>query len=114
MKWWQRLLRPTPPGFVLFLLCLICLITYVDRVNIATAASDIRRELSLTATQYGLIFSVFGYPYLAFRCSGVGRRSIRTAQDVVHLRSGLGRRDDSDWLAGNGQPSLYAGSARCR
>ena len=45
MKWWQRLLRPTPPGFVLFLLCLMYLITYVDRVNIATAASEIRREL---------------------------------------------------------------------
>jgi len=70
MKWWQRLLRPTPPGFVLFLLCLMYLITYVDRVNIATAASDIRRELSLTATQYGLIFSVFGYPYLAFQVFG--------------------------------------------
>ena len=70
MKWWQRLLRPTPPGFVLFLLCLMYLITYVDRVNIATAASEIRRELSLTATQYGLIFSVFGYPYLAFQVFG--------------------------------------------
>src|SRR5262245_47138765 len=70
MKWWQRLLRPTPPGFVLFLLCVMYLITYVDRVNIATAAGDIRRELSLTATQYGLVFSVFGYPYLLFQVFG--------------------------------------------
>jgi len=62
--------RPTPPGIVLFLLCLMYLITYVDRVNIATAAGDIRRELSLTATQYGLIFSVFGYPYLLFQVFG--------------------------------------------
>jgi MFS family permease len=70
MKWWQRLLNPTPTGLVLFLLCLMYLITYVDRVNIATAAGEIRRELSLSATQYGLIFSVFGYPYLLFQVFG--------------------------------------------
>jgi len=62
--------RPNPPGIVLFLLCLMYLITYVDRVNIATAAGEIRRELSLTATQYGLVFSVFGYPYLLFQVFG--------------------------------------------
>ena len=55
---------------VLFLLCLMYLITYVDRVNIATAAGAIRREFSLTATDYGLIFSVFGYPYLLFQVFG--------------------------------------------
>ena len=59
--------RSTPVGRVLFLLCLMYLITYVDRVNIATAAGDIRRELSLTATQYGLIFSVFGTRTSCFR-----------------------------------------------
>lgn len=62
--------RATPPGIVLFLLCLMYLITYVDRVNIATAAGEIRRELSLSATQYGLVFSVFGYPYLLFQVFG--------------------------------------------
>jgi len=62
--------RPTAPGIVLFLLCLMYLITYVDRVNIATAAGEIRRELSLSATQYGLVFSVFGYPYLLFQVFG--------------------------------------------
>lgn len=62
--------RPNPPGIVLFLLCLMYLITYVDRVNIATAAGEIRRELSLSATQYGLVFSVFGYPYLLFQVFG--------------------------------------------
>jgi sugar phosphate permease len=46
------------------------LITYVDRVNIATAASDIRRELSLTNTQLGLVFSAFAYPYLLFQVFG--------------------------------------------
>ena len=54
--------RPTPPTVVLFLLCLMYLITYIDRVNVATAASEIRRELGLSNTQLGLIFSAFAYP----------------------------------------------------
>jgi len=51
-----------PTTVVLGLLCVMYLITYVDRVNVATAASDIRRELSLTNTQLGLVFSAFAYP----------------------------------------------------
>src|SRR5262245_17367331 len=46
------------------------LITYVDRVNIATAAGEIKRELSLSNTQLGLIFSAFGYPYVLFQVFG--------------------------------------------
>ena len=55
---------------VLGLLCLMYLITYVDRVNIATAAGDIRRELNLSNKQLGLIFSAFAYPYLLFQIFG--------------------------------------------
>src|SRR3990172_7614406 len=62
--------RLTPSGNVLFLLCLMYLITYIDRVNVATAAPEIRRELSLTNTQLGLIFSAFAYPYLLFQVFG--------------------------------------------
>ena len=47
----MRLRRPTASEAVLGLLCLMYLITYVDRVNIATAASEIRRELTLSNTQ---------------------------------------------------------------
>ena len=54
------------------LLCLMYLITYVDRVNIATAASDIRSELGLSNTQLGFVQSAFAYPYLLFRCSAAG------------------------------------------
>ena len=46
------------------------LITYVDRVNIATAASEIRRELQLSNTQLGIVLSAFGYPYLLFQIFG--------------------------------------------
>ena len=38
--------RPKPTAVVLGLLCVMYLITYVDRVNISTAADSIKRELS--------------------------------------------------------------------
>jgi sugar phosphate permease len=59
-----------PTSVVLGLLCVMYLITYVDRVNIATAAGEIRRELSLSNTQLGIIFSAFAYPYLLFQVFG--------------------------------------------
>jgi MFS family permease len=62
--------KPHAPTIVLGLLCLMYLITYVDRVNIATAAGEIRRELGLSATQYGIVASAFGYPYLLFQIFG--------------------------------------------
>jgi MFS family permease len=46
------------------------LITYVDRVNIATAANEIRRDLGLSNTQLGLVFSAFAYPYLLCQVLG--------------------------------------------
>ena len=66
----MRLRRLTATETVLGLLCLMYLITYVDRVNIATAASEIRRELSLSNTQLGFILSAFGYPYIVFQIFG--------------------------------------------
>ena len=62
--------RPASTEVVLGLLCLMYLITYVDRANVATAAGEIRRELSLTATQWGTISSAFGYPYILFQIFG--------------------------------------------
>ena len=55
---------------VLGLLCIMYFITYIDRVNIGTAASDIQKELGLTNTQLGLVFSAFAYPYLIFQVFG--------------------------------------------
>src|SRR5437773_9217441 len=62
--------RPRATTTVLGLLCLMYLITYVDRVNIATAANDIKRELGLSNTQLGIVLSAFAYPYLLFRIFG--------------------------------------------
>jgi len=64
----MRIRRATT--IVLGLLCLMYLITYVDRVNIATAASEIRRELGLSNTQLGFVLSAFAYPYLLFQVFG--------------------------------------------
>src|SRR3977135_1227500 len=55
---------------VLFLLCMMYLITYIDRVNISTAASVIKTEFGLSNTQLGLIFSAFAYPYAIFQIIG--------------------------------------------
>jgi MFS family permease len=56
--------------FVLFLMCLMYGITYIDRVNVSTAASVFQKELHLTQTQVGLVFSAFAYPYLLFQVIG--------------------------------------------
>src|ERR1700736_4519481 len=55
---------------VLALLCVMYFITYIDRVNIGTAASEIQKELHLSNTQLGLVFSAFAYPYLLFQVIG--------------------------------------------
>ena len=61
-------IRPTT--MVLVLLCLMYAITYVDRVNVSTAAAVFRKELNLSNTQVGLVFSAFAYPYLVFQIFG--------------------------------------------
>src|SRR2546425_7596252 len=65
-----KLLRAT--NVVLGLLCLMYFLTYLDRVNISTAmaSNEFLKEIPLTKTQTGLIFSAFAYPYLLFQISG--------------------------------------------
>src|SRR5260370_36477573 len=66
----KRFNGPTASTVVLGLLCAMYLITYVDRVNISTAANDIQRELGLSNTQLGVLQSAFGYPYLLCQIFG--------------------------------------------
>src|SRR5215467_11969689 len=65
-----KLFRAT--NIVLGLLCLMYFLTYLDRVNIttATASDQFKKEIPLTETQAGLIFSAFAYPYLLFQIGG--------------------------------------------
>src|SRR5438105_1046361 len=63
-------LKPEPTKIVLLLLCLMYGITYIDRVNVSTAAAVFRKDLNLSNTQVGLVFSAFAYPYLIFQIIG--------------------------------------------
>jgi MFS family permease len=55
---------------VLLLLCAMYFITYIDRVNVSTAASQFGAELHLSHVQIGFVFSAFAYPYLVFQIIG--------------------------------------------
>jgi len=63
-----KLFRAT--NVVLVLLCLMYFITYLDRVNVSTAAAGFGAEFHLSKTQIGLVFSAFAYPYLVFQVIG--------------------------------------------
>lgn len=62
--------RVKATDITLLIICLMYLITYVDRVNIATAAPAMQKDLSLTHVQLGLAFSAFAYPYAFFQIAG--------------------------------------------
>ncbi len=55
---------------VIGMLCLMYFITYLDRVNVSTAAAGFGPEFGLNKTQIGLVFSAFAYPYLVFQIIG--------------------------------------------
>jgi len=64
----MKLFRPS--NVVLMLLCLMYFITYLDRVNVSTAAAGFATDFGLNKTQIGLVFSAFAYPYLLFQIIG--------------------------------------------
>jgi MFS family permease len=62
--------RPRVTDVVLVLLCLMYFITYLDRVNVSSAAAGFSTDFGLSKTQIGLVFSAFAYPYLVFQIIG--------------------------------------------
>ena len=62
--------RMSPSSIVLLLLCAMYFITYVDRVNVSTAAAGFKLDLGLNNTEVGLVFSAFAYPYLICQIIG--------------------------------------------
>ena len=66
----RRSIRPRPATVVLAMLGLMYFITYLDRVNVSTAAAGFAGEFGLNKTQIGLVFSAFAYPYLIFQIIG--------------------------------------------
>ena len=78
--------RPAPITAITFLLALSVGINYIDRTNLSIAAPLLKTELHLSASQLGLIFSVFFWTYACFQ-----------------LVSGwLADRIDVKWLLGGG------------
>jgi len=81
--------KPRVRYVILFVICLMYFISYIDRVNISVAAPLIRKELGLSATQLGLIFSAFAYPYAATQIYGgwladrYGPRVVLTLLSIV-------------------------------
>src|SRR3954465_12320195 len=55
---------------VLVLLCFMYLITYMDRVNISTAAPFIKDDLGPNNTHRGLALAAFSIPYAFFQIFG--------------------------------------------
>lgn len=55
---------------VLALLCAMYFITYLDRVNIATAATAIKAEFHLSNTELGRVLGAFGLAYALFQIVG--------------------------------------------
>ncbi len=53
----------SPQAVMLAGLCVMYMITYIDRVNISTAAPIIQKDLALSSTELGLVFSAFAVPY---------------------------------------------------
>lgn len=51
------------------MLCIMYFIIYVDCVDIGTAAGEIQKELRLSNTELGLVFSAFAYRPLQSRLS---------------------------------------------
>ncbi|MCF3111170.1 MFS transporter [Niabella sp. CC-SYL272] len=63
--------RPTRVRYqVLFLIFVNVVINYMDRSNLAVAASAIGKEFRFSSVQMGLIFSAFSWTYLLFQVPG--------------------------------------------
>lgn len=67
-QWKARLF--STPSIVVCLLCVLYFSAYVDRVNLSTASSTIRREFGISNVEMGIVFSAFSYPYLLFMVFG--------------------------------------------
>src|SRR5580692_11558661 len=56
--------------YILGLISLMYLITYLDRVNISTAAPEISKEFGFDKITMGVIFSAFVWAYALFQVPG--------------------------------------------
>ena len=62
--------RSSGRWYILVLICVMYLITYLDRVNISTAAPVISKEFGFDRITLGVIFSAFVWAYAIFQVPG--------------------------------------------
>jgi ACS family D-galactonate transporter-like MFS transporter len=55
---------------ILALICVMYFITYIDRTNISVAGATIAKDLHLSKTELGFIFSAFSVPYALLQMPG--------------------------------------------
>ncbi len=84
----KDILRLKPTTVVLALFCAMYFLTYIDRVNVSSAAAGFGTEFNLSKTQIGFVFSAFAYPYLIFQIIG-GWVSDRFGAKRTLIYSGL-------------------------
>lgn len=111
---------------VFLLLCVMAFIMYIDRTNISVAAPILKRELGLTNTQLGLVFSAFA---TAYACCGVpgawlsdrfGARRLLSLSGLLWsvatigtgLAAGLSSLVSARFFVGVGEGPIYATAAR--
>src|SRR5580704_2574861 len=75
--WGVKLMSAMPAGspskgrwYILLLISVMYLITYLDRVNISTAAPEIIKEFGFDKITMGVIFSAFVWSYALFQVPG--------------------------------------------
>jgi MFS family permease len=84
----KNILRLKPTTVVLALFCAMYFLTYIDRVNVSSAAAGFGTEFNLSKAQIGFVFSAFAYPYLIFQIIG-GWVSDRFGAKRTLIYSGL-------------------------
>src|SRR5215471_13685483 len=112
--------------YILVLISLMYLITYLDRVNISTAAPVISKEFGFDKVTMGIIFSAFVWSYALFQVPGgwlgdrFGARKVLTIivayWSIMTAATGLARGAVSfviiRFLFGMGEAGAFPGATR--
>ena len=103
----MRLFRLRATDAILLIICLMYLVTYIDRVNIGTAAPALQKDLGLTntATRPRILRLRLSLRLFPDR-RRLARRSSRPAHDTHHLRHDLVGGHGPDRLRRKGRMSL--------
>jgi MFS family permease len=111
---------------VFLLLCAMAFIMYVDRTNISIVAPLLKKEMQLTNTQLGLVFSAFATAYACFGVPGAwlsdrfgARLSLTVSGAIWSVATiatsfcyGLPAIVAARFLVGAGEAPVYATAAR--